>query len=422
MNLTPVIRHRYFDANGLPLAGGKLYTYLASTTTPQATYTDSTGGTANTNPIILDSAGYCSMWVDPALSYKFVLANSSDVVQWTVDGVIGALAADSVATSSIQNLAVTTAKIADDAVTSDKLRDDAAVDANRAVTTNHIRNNAVTTAKILDYNVTRPKMAAGSFGVTDSGFIVKSADFTASVAEDFYLCSSQAGAITATLPAASGNKGKIFTFKKRDSSVNLVTIDGNAGEVIDDQLTYTLQFYEDYVTIICDGSNWQIIGRATQSWLVGSGYYGPTASLVWSRSSGTLGAFTADTDAIANTIELNPGPGTIRADDDNECRFEVDDLPAGTYEITFSGSMFLSDSGAEGGIVISDGTDQRGSISVQSAAVNRGSAFTVIGHFKYTSGGNKTFTLFGAVSSGTISVDPNGNNKRLHFSIKRIGT
>ena len=48
---------QFFDNNGNPLSGGKLYTYAAGTTTPQATYASAAGSTLNTNPIILDAAG-----------------------------------------------------------------------------------------------------------------------------------------------------------------------------------------------------------------------------------------------------------------------------------------------------------------------------------------------------------------------------
>jgi hypothetical protein len=88
--LTPSPKMQFFDANGNPLVGGKLYTYAAGTTTPLATYTDSTGGTPNTNPVILDSRGEASVWLGSSL-YYMELKTSTDVLVWTSDN-IGAVA------------------------------------------------------------------------------------------------------------------------------------------------------------------------------------------------------------------------------------------------------------------------------------------------------------------------------------------
>lgn len=82
----PPIRHRFFDADGNPLAGGKVYTYHAGTTNPQATYTDADEVSQNTNPIILDSEGYCDMWLSSGV-YKVILKNSSDVTIWERDDI-----------------------------------------------------------------------------------------------------------------------------------------------------------------------------------------------------------------------------------------------------------------------------------------------------------------------------------------------
>lgn len=79
---------QFFDSNGVPLSGGKLYSYAAGTTTPLATYTSSSGGTANTNPIILDSRGEANVWFN-AVSYKLKLTSSTDVEIWTVDNLNG---------------------------------------------------------------------------------------------------------------------------------------------------------------------------------------------------------------------------------------------------------------------------------------------------------------------------------------------
>jgi hypothetical protein len=85
--LVPGPKFQNFDSNGDPLVGGRLYTYAAGTTTSQATYTDSTGSAANTNPIILDARGEANVWIDPGLSYKYVLKDANDVTIWTVDNI-----------------------------------------------------------------------------------------------------------------------------------------------------------------------------------------------------------------------------------------------------------------------------------------------------------------------------------------------
>lgn len=92
-NLSPLAgaAWQFFGNDGVPLAGGKLYTYLAGSTTPQASYTTSTGLVANTNPIILNSAGRLDneVWLPAGVSYKFVLNNSLDVTLGTYDNIAG---------------------------------------------------------------------------------------------------------------------------------------------------------------------------------------------------------------------------------------------------------------------------------------------------------------------------------------------
>jgi hypothetical protein len=87
-SLSPTPKLQFFDLNGAPLSGGKLYTYAAGTTTPLASYTDSTGNIANTNPIILDSRGEANVWLSGDV-YKFSLYDSTNVLIWTVDNING---------------------------------------------------------------------------------------------------------------------------------------------------------------------------------------------------------------------------------------------------------------------------------------------------------------------------------------------
>lgn len=76
---------QFFDNSGSPLSGGKLYTFAAGTTTPKDTYTTADGSIANTNPVVLDSAGRATLFIEGA--YKFELRDSSDVLIKTTDNV-----------------------------------------------------------------------------------------------------------------------------------------------------------------------------------------------------------------------------------------------------------------------------------------------------------------------------------------------
>jgi hypothetical protein len=86
--LAPYVFWQEFDNYGEPLAGGKVYTYAAGTTTDKVTYTDADETAQNTNPIILDSAGRANIWLDEG-AYKFVITDSNDVVIRTVDNFTG---------------------------------------------------------------------------------------------------------------------------------------------------------------------------------------------------------------------------------------------------------------------------------------------------------------------------------------------
>lgn len=84
---TPLLppKTQFFDSNGNPLAGGKVYTYAAGTTTNKTSYQDYAAATPNTNPVILDGSGFGSIWLVGA--YKVRVDNSADVTQYTVDNV-----------------------------------------------------------------------------------------------------------------------------------------------------------------------------------------------------------------------------------------------------------------------------------------------------------------------------------------------
>lgn len=228
VNLLPSPKLRFFDANGDPLSGGKLYSYVAGSSTPLATYTDATGATPNANPVILDANGEASVFVGP-LSYKFVLANSADVTQWTQDNIIA---------------------IGDESITGAKIED-------RTITADKIALLSITGAEVADATITRAKLSATALNQVISS---KTTTFTALITDDEYLCSTSGGAYTATLPTAVGNSGKEFVFKNTDGT-NYVELDGNGTETIDGQLTQRI-YGVSYLRIVSNNVGWDITGRS----------------------------------------------------------------------------------------------------------------------------------------------------------------
>jgi len=89
--------------------------------------------------------------------------------------------------------------------------------------------------------------------------------YTALTTDDVILANASGGAFTITLPAASGNSGKLYRIKKIDSSTNGVTIDGNSSETIDGSTTVVLYNQNDVIEIVCDGSNWVITENGQQN-------------------------------------------------------------------------------------------------------------------------------------------------------------
>jgi len=86
--ISPEVFKQELDNNANPLAGGKLFTFEAGTSTPKQTFTSEDESAANTNPIILDSAGRYNMWLQSG-SYKMVLTDADDVEISTEDDITG---------------------------------------------------------------------------------------------------------------------------------------------------------------------------------------------------------------------------------------------------------------------------------------------------------------------------------------------
>ena len=79
---------------------------------------------------------------------------------------------------------------------------------------------------------------------------------------DYYIrADCRNGNMMINLPDAKGKVGRIYIFKKIDSSSNTVTINAFNFQTVDGAPTKVLSSRWDYVQIICTGTNWEIIGE-----------------------------------------------------------------------------------------------------------------------------------------------------------------
>lgn len=85
--LSPALQ--FFDDDGNPLAGGFVYTYIAGTSTPSPTWfnSDLAIGHENANPIELDAAGRCVVYVDTTPSLKIIVKASDLTTIYTQDNI-----------------------------------------------------------------------------------------------------------------------------------------------------------------------------------------------------------------------------------------------------------------------------------------------------------------------------------------------
>jgi len=104
VNLSPIGNGvSFLGVTGLPLSGGKLYSYQAGSSTPLATYTTVSGTIANANPIILGTDGRAAneIWLTYGYNYKFILQDSAGGTIATYDDIYGILGTIPAASSTL---------------------------------------------------------------------------------------------------------------------------------------------------------------------------------------------------------------------------------------------------------------------------------------------------------------------------------
>lgn len=101
VKLSPILNDQVCDETGAPAVGWQIFTYTATSSTPQPTYTSAAGDVQQPNPIVLDALGFSALgpiWLASGVLYKLVLTDENGVVKKTFDNIAGTN--DSTATTS----------------------------------------------------------------------------------------------------------------------------------------------------------------------------------------------------------------------------------------------------------------------------------------------------------------------------------
>jgi hypothetical protein len=117
---------------------------------------------------------------------------------------------------------------------------------------------------------------------------------TVVITDDMIYGNASSAAFTTNLPDAATCTGKTFTFQRIDSTfANAWTLDGNGGQTIGGSGTYALYTIGETLSILSDGSNWQILNHfipylwtawtPTGSWVANSTYTG-----FWARRGDSI--------------------------------------------------------------------------------------------------------------------------------------
>ena len=377
--IAPQPKLQFFDANGDPLVGGRLYSYIAGTTTPQATYTDESGSTTNTNPVILDSRGEASVWFG-AGTYKLALKTAADVDVWTVDNIGSDISVADLATG-IQTWLGTP--------TSANLR---AAMVDETGTGALVFANAPTLVTPAVDVITE---ATPGVGVTIDGVLLKDSDVSAQDVTG----SATVNAPVVNATGTSSSAGVVRLFEDTDNGTNYVELKAPA----------TLAANRSFVLPDADGTVQQFLKTD------GSGNLGFASTLV----SGTLVAATGQTELTFTGIpawvkKITIGLNGLSTSSTSTPIVQLGD--SGGYETTNYNSFGIAATNT--GVAGIGGTGQGGFVltnGVTAAGTLNGMIFLML-----TDASTNTW-----VSSSTLVTSPfvshvTGGNKALSATLDRL--
>jgi hypothetical protein len=132
-----------------------------------------------------------------------------------------------------------------------------------------------------------------------------------------HVCTGTTADYPVTLPAVSGNAGKLISVEMSAALTKLVTVDGNASETIDGELTRVMWAKETAI-LKCDGTTWtKVGGKSIPMWVSTPMVYPLTgASNTYLKIMGNYDALTGNKTDLYNTtlmriVVQRPGTYTV---------------------------------------------------------------------------------------------------------------
>ena len=208
--------------------------------------------------------------------------------------------------------------------------------------------------------------------------VTKTSGYTLTGSDDVVLVDASGGSFTLSLPSATTNTGKSFVIKKIDSSTDYVTIDPNSTETIDGDSTTTVNTRYESITLVSDGSNWNLVDRTyPMAWST----FTPTGS--WSSNTTYTGRWrrVGDSMEVSVNVALSGAPTATTLTVSLPSGYSID---TGKMELTSAkvlGHGLLRDSGTDDTLI---GVEYAGTTTVhlrkyQGAQVSHNSPITFAG-------------------------------------------
>lgn len=230
---------------------------------------------------------------------------------------------------------------------------------------------------------------------------------------DILMVSDTTADRTITLPNVSVNKGRSICIKKTATQAGVVIVDGEGAETIDNLDTLTIRNENDFVTLISDGSEWQIKAQRM------NGVNTVSTNYIVLDDDGVRFLYIDDT-TVDRTITLPTAADnenrilSIKKIDTATGRIIIDGEGAETIEGVATQTLNNNNDIME---IICDGTGWKILSKIVAGVITVSASYSIL-----DDDGVKTILVDDTSSDRTITLPTVADNKNREITIKNIST